>query len=61
MKPKQRNNLSAFNWREQPAQIDWKGKTERQVQLDATRQNREATLCAFIPPEHAQKIRKARI
>lgn len=52
---------NAFQWREQPSQIDWKGKTERQIKLDATRTNREASLCAFVPPEHAQRIRKARI
>lgn len=50
-----------FDWRNQPAQINWTGKTERQILLDATRVNKEATLCVFVPPEKAQKIRKASI
>lgn len=51
-----------FDWRNQPAAIDWKNpKTQRQMLLDATRVNREATVCTFVPPERAQKIRRANI
>lgn len=55
------NPVAAFHWREQPTQINWRGKTVRQIQLDATRSNREAALCTFVPPEKAQRMRKASI
>lgn len=53
--------------------FDWKGKSsifadktdrilsEKQIKTNALRVNREASLCVFVPPEHAQKIRMARI
>lgn len=33
----------------------------RQLNNNAKRKNKEAPLCAFIPPEKAQKMRKAAI
>lgn len=41
-----KNPLSPFNWRAQPSQIDWSSgaKSQRQVMIDATRQNGESTL-----------------
>ena len=52
---------NAFDWRGHPPSVDVRSKTKRQMLLDATRRNREATVCAFVPPEHTQKIRKANI
>ena len=36
-------------------------KSLKQLTKDATRKNREAPICAFVPPHVAQKIRKAQI
>jgi len=36
-------------------------KTVKQIVKDANRKNYEAPLCAFVPPEKAQKMRKAAI
>ena len=38
-----------------------KQPTVKQMTNNAKRINREAPLCVFIPPEHAQKLRKASI
>jgi hypothetical protein len=44
-----------------PSTIKLRQKSKKQMTKDATRKNVEAPLCAFIPPEKAQKIRKAAI
>ena len=44
-----------------PSTIKFKQKTTEQMRKDAERKNREATTSAFIPPEKAQKLRKASI
>jgi hypothetical protein len=44
-----------------PSRVKLRQKTTKQMAKDATRENKEAPLCAFIPPEKAQKIRKAAI
>lgn len=49
-KPAPMRAPTVWDWREQPSQIDWSGKTERQALLDATRVNRESTLGAVAPP-----------
>ena len=54
---------NAFNWRGKPS-IFTQGRaplSEKQIVTNALRVNREATLTAFVPPEHAQRIRKAKI
>lgn len=44
-----------------PSTLKFKQKTLEQIRKDAERKNREATLCNFVPPEKAQKLRKASI
>ena len=44
-----------------PSQVKLRQKTTKQMVKDATRKNREAPACAFVPPEKAQKMRKAAI
>ena len=36
-------------------------KSAKQMKKDAVRKNAEASLCAFIPPEREQKLKKASI
>ena len=44
-----------------PSTIKLRQKSKKQMAKDATRKNAEAPLCAFVPPERAQKIRKTAI
>lgn len=44
-----------------PSQIKLRQKSTKQMAKDATRKNSYQPLCAFVPPERAQKLRKAAI
>ena len=44
-----------------PSTIKLRQKSIKQIHQDATRKNREQPICAFIPAEKAQKLRKAAI
>ena len=44
-----------------PSTIKLREKSRKQTVKDATRKNREAPACIFVPPEKYQKLRKAAI
>lgn len=47
--------LNAFHWRETPPTVNFKGKSERQVLLDATRENTPFNIPKTVPIEVRRK------